>query len=194
MINLLPPQLKQEYHYARLNTGLMRWVTLVGFGIVGLVLLCGIGWLYLQRQADTYTAQAVAAEANLKTQKQAETQKEAKEVSDSLKLAVQVLGKEVLFSKLLKQLATTIPTNVSLSGLNIAELSGGVDISANTTDYKSATQLQINLTDPNNKIFEKADIVSINCATSTNKYPCSVTIRAQFAKNNPFLFVNNKGA
>ena len=194
MINLLPPELKQEYHYARLNTGLMRWVTLVGFGIIGLVLLSGIGWLYLQQQADSYSAQAVAAEAGLKDQKQTETQKEAKEVSDSLKLAVQVLAKEVLFSKLLKQLAITIPTNVSLSGLNISELSGGVDISASTTDYKSATQLQVNLTDPDNQIFEKADIVNINCASSTNKYPCSVTIRAQFAKNNPFLFVNNKGS
>jgi Tfp pilus assembly protein PilN len=172
----------------------MRWVVWVGFGIAGLVLLSGIGWAYLQQEAQTYTDQAVAAEAKLQTQKQAEVQKEAKEVSDSLKLAVQVLSKEVLFSQLLKQLAKTIPSNVSLSGLTISELAGGVDITANTTDYKAATQLQVNLTDPANQIFEKADIVNINCATSTNRYPCSVTLRAQFTKNNPFLFINNKGS
>lgn len=192
MINLLPPDLKKEYHYARQNTGLVRWLASFGLGIAGLIVLSGVGWIYLQQQADNYAVQAVIAEAGLKEQKQAEVQAEAKDVSDSLKLAVQVLSKEVLFSKMLKQLAITIPNNVALSGLSISELKGAVDITANTTNYNAATQLQVNLTDPANQIFEKADIVSINCATSTNKYPCSVLVRAQFAKNNPFLFINNK--
>ncbi|HSX29578.1 MAG TPA: hypothetical protein VLE73_03400 [Candidatus Saccharimonadales bacterium] len=194
MINLLPPSYKQDYHYARLNAGLLRWIMLMCFGIMGLVVLSGVGWVYLQRQADTYTLQAAEAEAKLDKKEQASVQKQAKDVSDSLKLSVQVLSKEVLFSKLLNQLAITVPSNASLSGLNISELSGAVDITASTADYKAATQLQVNLTDPANKIFEKADIVNINCTTSTNKYPCSVTIRAQFAKNNPFLFINSKGS
>lgn len=192
MINLLPPELKQEYRYARQNTGLARWLVSFGLGIAGLVMLSGVGWMYLQRQAETYSTQASLAEAALRQQKQAEVEKEAKDISDSLKLAVQVLSKEVLFSKMLKQLAITVPDNVALSGLTISELKGAVDITATTTDYNAATQLQVNLTDPANQIFEKADIVSINCATSTNKYPCSVLVRAQFAKNNPFLFINNK--
>jgi hypothetical protein len=105
-----------------------------------------------------------------------------------------------LFSQLLKQLAVIIPTNTTLSSLNISQASGALDITANTTDYKSATQLQVNLSDPTNKLFTKADIVSINCGgTSTGgaastKYPCSVTVRALFAANNPFLFISDSTA
>lgn len=193
MINLLPPELKEEYHYARRNTLLLRWVALFGFGILGVVLLAVVGAVYLQQQAKSYDVQAAAIEQSLTTQKQAEVQKEAQDMSNSLKLAVQVLSQQVLFSQLLQQMAVNTPPNVTLSGLSITEVKGAVDITAKTTDYNAATQLQVNLTDPANKIFEKADIVSINCATSTNRYPCTVMVRALFAKNNPFLFIHNKG-
>jgi len=195
MINLLPPELKQEYHYARENIGLLRWVISFVFGIVGLVMLCGVGWFYLQQQADTHLAQARQAQQELDQQNQAVVEKDAKAMSGSLKLAFQVLSKEILFSEMLTQLATTIPNNAVLSGLSISQITGAaVDITASTTDYTAATQLQVNLTDPANKIFEKADIVSISCAATApnNKYPCTVMVRAQFAKDNPFLFINNK--
>jgi hypothetical protein len=170
-------------------------VATFGLGLIGIVVLSVAGVWYLHQAAGTYTAQAAATQAYLDAQKQTETEKKVQEMSGSLKLAVQVLSKEVLFSKLLKQLGTIIPNNATLSNLSISELQGGVDITARTTDYNAATQLQVNLADPANKIFSKADIVSITCGTSaagSGKYPCTVVIRALFAKNNPFLFINNK--
>lgn len=195
MINLLPPALQAEYRYARRNAWLLRTVTLFGIGLTGIVVLSVAGVWYLHQAADTYTAQSAATQQYLDTQKQTETEKKVQEMSGSLKLAVQVLSKEVLFSKLLQQLGTITPSNATLSNLSITELAGGVDITAKTADYSAATQLHINLADPANKIFDKADIVSITCATPTTgggKYPCTVVIRALFAKNNPYLFINNK--
>jgi hypothetical protein len=88
-----------------------------------------------------------------------------------------------------------MPANANLTGLDINGVQGGLDITANAADYKTATQVQVNLSDPANKIFEKADIVDIKCDGSANaNYPCQVTIRALFAKNNPFLFINNRAA
>ncbi len=197
MINLLPPQLKQDYGYARQNTSLLRIVMSFGLGIAGLAIIVAAGFIYLQQTANTYASQADGIEASLKQQKQEEVEKQVQEVSDSLKLAVQVLSKEVLFSQLLTQLGTVVPANTSLSNVSISEVGGALDISAAAIDYNAATQLQVNLADPTNKIFSKADIVSIACDAEPpkdSKYPCKVTIRALFAGNNSFLFINGKAA
>jgi hypothetical protein len=201
MINLLPPDVKESYQYARRNVRLVHWVVALGFAFVGLVALSVGGLWYLQQQAKQYDSQIAAAEASLKQQDQTKVQKEVTDISNSLKLAVSVLSKEVMFSQLLKQLAIVTPNNATLSNLNISQVQGAVDITANTTDYNAATQLQVNLSDPSNKIFNKADIITINCTSGTaaggsaltatqSRYPCAVTIRALFADENPFLFIN----
>jgi Tfp pilus assembly protein PilN len=194
VINLLPPERKSDYRYARRNAGLLRFVAMFGVGLAGLAVICALGMLYLQQTARTYASETVAIEQSLKDQNQAEVEKEVKDISNSLKLAVRVLSEEVLFSQLLKRLAVTTPSNVSLASLSIIELKGGVDITAKTTDYNAATQLQVNLADPKNQIFAKADIVNISCITGSqgSKYPCTVEIRALFSDDNPFLFINDK--
>ena len=197
MINLLPPQLKEDYSYARQNLGMLRIVLSFGLGILGLVVISAAGFFYLQQSAKAYYKQAADLDTSLKNQKQEDVEKQVQDISSNLKLAVQVLSKEVLFSQLLVQLGTVTPSNVTLSNVTINEFGGALDITAQAANYKSATQLQVNLVDPNNKIFTKADIVSISCDavnTQGSKYPCKVVIRALFAKDNPFLFINGKVA
>ena len=198
MINLLPPDLKAEYRLARWNSRLAHVIVVLGFGFVGLAAIAAAGMLYIHQASNTYTAQAEELEQSLAEQKQGEVREQAQDISNSLKLAVQVLSQEVQFSRLLKQLAVAIPKDVSLTGITISDLQGAVDISARTVDYNAGTQLQVNLADPANKIFSKADILSIGCSTDVDpgsamaRYPCSVSIRAQFADNNPFLFINGE--
>jgi len=196
MINLMPPEFKQEYRYARRNSGLLHMLILFGVGLAVLAVIVAAGLVYLQQAAKTYKVRAASIEATLKEQKQSEVETQVKDISGNLKLAVQVLSQEVLFSQLLKQLAVVTPNNATLSGITISQLQGAVDVTAKTTDYTAATQLQVNLADPANKIFSKADIVSITCVTPTGttdtKYPCTVVIRALFATDNPFLFINSK--
>lgn len=193
-LNLLPPDLKQHYGYARRNTAMLRRLSLFGIGLAGLVVIAIAGLIYIQQAADAAEDRIVTAEQRLVEQNQAEVEKNITEISSNLRLAVQVLSKEILFSKLLKQLAVIVPNNVSLSGLSINQTMKAIDITAHTTDYDAATQLQVNLADPVNKIFEKADVVNISCHTDTAAdaaYPCTITIRALFAKNNSFLFIND---
>jgi hypothetical protein len=120
-------------------------------------------------------------------------QKQVTTISNNLKLVVQVLSKEILFSDLLKQLGTVTPSNVILTDLSISQTQGAIDITALTTNYAAATQLQVNLADPKNQIFSKADIVGINCPSDKlgDQYKCTATLRALFATNNPFLFISN---
>ena len=199
MINLLPPDIKDNYHYARRNTRLIRWVFIFGFAFVGLAALSVGGIFYLDQQAKTFTSQAESTEALLKQQDQDKIVKEVTGISDSIKLTVQVLSNQVLYSQMLKQLATIIPANTALANLTISQVQGALDITANTADYTAATQLQVNLADPANKLFTNADIVNISCSqnstsgndTTANRYPCTVTVRALFAAENPYLFKNS---
>lgn len=190
MINLLPPQTKETYRYARRNRTLLRWAFTSAFWLAGGTLLAGGGYLYLNKTISDTTHRVDASNQQLQNQNLASVQKQVTDMSNNLKLSVQVLSQEVLFSKMLTQLATVMPSNTVLTGLTILQVQGAVDITANTANYQAATQLQINLADPKNQIFSKADIVTINCTDSAT-YPCAVTIRALFAQNNPFLFTND---
>jgi Tfp pilus assembly protein PilN len=196
MINLLPPELKETYRYGRRNRILSHWLVVAVLCLVGAVGLTAGGYLYLNHSIDNTNQQVAAGQRQLQQLNQAGVEKQVGDISDNLKLAEQVLSKEVLFSELLKRLSAVIPSNTILTGLSISQSQSSVDISADTTDYNAATQLQVNLADPSNQIFSNADIQTITCngGSSTNaSYPCSVDIRALFASNNPFLFINSKG-
>lgn len=195
MINLLPPDIKQHYLYGARNTTLLRWSLAFVVGLLGLGVLATYGLLTLQNSSNSYSEQVATAQQQLAKQDLQGTEKQVKELSADFKLVVQVLSQEVLFSKLLRQIATVIPSSAILTGLTINQTSGGIDITAAAKDYDTATQLQLNLQDPANKIFSKADIVSITCSTSAQNasYPCSVQIRALFSNSNPYLFINSKG-
>lgn len=194
MINLLPPDLKNELFYARRNKLLIKWITTGLICLFGGVLVAGGGYVYLNQSIKNTNQQIADTNTQLQQQNLTAIQTKVTTISNNLKLVVQVLSKEILFSDLLKQLASVTPSNTILTNLAIAQTTGSIDITAQTANYDAATQLQVNLADPKNKIFSKADIVSINCTNSGNagadQYPCSVSIRALFAKDNPFLFIN----
>jgi len=193
MINLMPPELKTGYLYARSNVILRKWVIAFLVAFLGLGALATYGMLTLKQSTLHYQNEITATQQIFAQEKSTQTQKQVQDISNNFKLAVKVLSQEVLFSQLIKQVAVAIPDNANLTGLTINQTQGGIDITADATDYKTASQVQVNLADPNNKIFSKADIVSIVCNgnSADPKYPCTVTIRALFAANNPFLFINN---
>jgi len=195
MINLLPPDLKEDYRYGARNTVLVNWVTAFVVALIGLGLLATYGPVTIQKSSNSYANQVALGQEQLDKQNLKGTEKQVKQISNDFQLVVKVLSKEVLFSKLLRQIATVVPPNTVLTGLNInPTTSSGIDITAAAANYTAATQLQLNLQDPDNMIFSKADIININCgATTGSPYPCTVQIRALFSNSNPYLFINSKG-
>lgn len=199
MINLLPPEIKSGYRYARRNVSLRKWVAVFVVALIGLGAITTYGLLTMKQATLHYNNQIASSQSLLKKEDFDGTQKKVQDISNNFKLVVQVLKQEILFSQLLQQMGTAIPAKASLTGLNISQVTGGIDISAVANDYNTATQIQINLADPANKIFTKADISSLTCnpkdtAQTKAIYPCTVNIRALFADNNPFLFINSQGA
>lgn len=194
MINLLPPAIADGYRYGLKNVVLRRWVISCLIVFIGLGILSTYGLLRLHQASVGYQKQVVATQASFQKEKFSQTQAQVKDMSNSFRLVVKVLGEEVLFSQLIAHIAATIPATANLTGLNINQTQNALDITAISTNYNAATQLQVNLSDPANHIFSKADIVSITCnsaASADPAYPCTVNIRALFARNNPYLFINN---
>jgi Tfp pilus assembly protein PilN len=193
MINLLPTEFKEDISYARRNTRLRRWVLASSGALLGIALIVAGGLLYLQKNINDYTDQVALSRQSLQAQKVDETQKRVEEISSSTKLTVQVLSREILFSKLIRQIGSALPSSTALNSLQIDKVQGGVQLNASAADFNAATQLQLNLQDPKNGVFEKADINSIDCATQADKparYPCTVTLRALFGKNNSYVYIN----
>jgi Tfp pilus assembly protein PilN len=196
MINLLPPAARQEYQYARRNVRLRRWASACLVAMVGLGLLLTFGLLTMQ-QSSKNLQQQIASNQTLFTQENyTQTQKQVQDITTSFKLVVKVLGQEVLFSQVIKQIGSIIPAKAKLAGLTINQSQTAIDITAVAPDYTTASQVQVNLAAPNNKIFSSADLESITCnavnTTGSSDYdPCTVTIRALFANNSPYLFINN---
>jgi Tfp pilus assembly protein PilN len=195
VINLLPTDVKQDIRLARRNTKLRRWAGIFIASILGVIVITVLGLFYIHQNINSYSTQVSRTQKELTDQHLEDTQKKVQDISNNLKLVIQVLSREILFSKLIKQIAFAIPKNAVLTSLQISKVQGGIDISAAATDYATATQVQINLQDPANKIFDKADIINLACGKVSSgssvgsKYPCNVTIRAQFAKTNPYQFI-----
>lgn len=198
MLNLLPAEIRQNYRYARRNTSLKRWIVAP---LIALVILIGLG-LYgnsiMGKTADSYKSQISLAKQNLKNAQVDKIKSQISDISSNLKLTYQVLSQEVLFSKLLKEVTTVIPPNVVLSGLNINQQDDAIELSAYASDYTSATQLQANLVDKDNNIFQTADLESVDCTkpnvVGNQTFACQVNVRAQFAPNSQFLFITENGA
>lgn len=197
MINLMPPEAKEAYRYAQRNVSLLNWVVAAALSLAGIGIIGTYGWLTMRQNIMTSNQEVSSTERALEEADLKGTNQRVTDLSNSLKLAQQVLSQEILFSKLLKQMATALPNGANLTGLNIADVSSGgaLDVTAVATNHTTATQVQINLADPTNQLFARADIQSITCdETSESRYPCKITLRAQFAQKNPFLFINQKQA
>jgi Tfp pilus assembly protein PilN len=193
VINLLPPDTKENLRYARRNRVLRKWIIVSVICLFGGAVLLAGGGLYLQQSIDNASKQVADTQRQLDAQHLDTVQKQVTDMSNNLKLTVQVLSKEILFSKLLTQLGAVTPSNVSLTNLAIVQTQGSIDITAQAASYNAATQLQANLADPKNQIFSQADIENISCTSGEEgPYPCEVTIRALFSNDNPFLFINDK--
>jgi Tfp pilus assembly protein PilN len=189
MINLLPPDIKESIYYARRNAVLRRWLIAIVVALFGALVIIGFGQLSLRQTKQSIEHSNDRTRTSLTSQNIDEVQREVQDISNSLNLTVKVLSRQVLFSRLIKQVGSVIPPGTVLNGLTINQVDGGIDLSALATDYNTATQIQVNLQDPANGIFERADINSVSCSGDDTEYPCEISIRALFGENSQFLLI-----
>lgn len=195
MINLIPTEHKREIHFARLNAKLINW--LIGCAIVfaGLAVITAGSLFYLKQDVSSYQRQIDDGNKQLVDQKETETLKQVAEMSGNFNLVVNVLSREVLFSKLLRYVGSVMPEGTVLQDLNLSrDGSRGLTLTIGATAYDRAAQALVNLQSDENLLFKGADATKIDCESNESKdpYVCAATIRTILTDDNPFLLLNQE--
>ena len=200
MINLMPAEAKSAVMYARMNLRLLHWTLGCLLIIVAMVATVILGGFYIDSAKNNLGSSIEQTKTTIATQKLDKVQAQAESLSGGLKLIIQVLSKEVLFSKLLQQIGGLMPAGATLGDISLSNtVTGAIDLTANAIDYQSATQVQLNLQDPKNNLFDKVDTTSVACvdanqlstSTTASKYKCQILVRALFKPTAAVTFLAN---
>lgn len=117
MINILPPEIKQQLSYARRNTKLLRQL-LVSFAVA--TLLAGLMWLsfwYVNKQTLDYQAALGHRQADREAYKDVELKVQT--MQSNLGLIEKLLNEKTKYSALLDDLAATLPSGSYINHLSL---------------------------------------------------------------------------
>ncbi|MEK7471895.1 MAG: hypothetical protein AAB624_01475 [Patescibacteria group bacterium] len=192
MIDLLPTDVKKSRTYGRRNGQLLRWNFMCLLGILGILIIVGTGYFFVDNATLSAAKVKQQTEESIKTAKLDEAEVEYATFSNNLKTVVQILSSQVLFSELLQQIGGVTPNGATLNSVSLADTDNALDLSFTTSSAGLAPTIQVNLEDPENELFEKADIIQVSCQVDEDgDEECGVQLRALFKTDAKFLFLNS---
>lgn len=159
MINLLPPDIKESRLYASRNIALLRSCLFLAASVLFLGLMLGYGFYTLRLNAESITKTAALKEKELGDM--ASLQKQAQDLSDTIKTASTLLNRETKFSDLISKLGALMPEGASMKSLKLTgDTTQPLQISARLTSIDQAAVLQKNLL--SSTLFSAVDIQSVD--------------------------------
>lgn len=159
MINLLPPRIQKERRYGRLNRLVVR--LLIGIILIGIiasaVMLSGLQITSDDEDfLDTSIKQKEQIYGNVQVY-----ENQAGVFRSNVSTIEKLFDREVKFSQLLVEIASSIPVGAELTALSLTGTSTSpLQISATTNTQELAGTLRRNLVDSG--VFETADIQSVS--------------------------------
>lgn len=184
MINLLGPSDKKQLRAARANTTLVRYYFLAILVIVGSGVVLG-GGFYIADQNKNNSMVALSQAKN-DTADYAKVKQQSEEFASNLKMAKQILATEVVYSKMITDIANTIPQGTILTSLSLTPetISKKMELSFKTKSYDQGIQLKTAL--ENSDLFSDVSITSITSKgeEGSGAYPTDVNISAKFHPRN----------
>lgn len=191
MIDLLPVEIKKSRAYGRLNRTLLRWNALCSAAILGVLLIGGTGYFFINNAALSAADVKLETEKSIEKAKLSDVEANYAAFANNLKTVVQILSSQVLFSELLQQIGGVTPSGATLNTVSLSDTDNALDLDFTTSSTSLAATIQVNLEDPKNELFEKADIIQVSCSTSGGGVEsCNVQLRALFKEDAKFLFLN----
>jgi Tfp pilus assembly protein PilN len=118
MINLLPPDQKEQIRYAKLNRLALRyvWVSVVVIGVLGGIFAGSL--VMLDQQITQVTADVAVKKDTIADLNKTFTPK-AKDASERLKAISYVQGTQTKFSALISDIAKVVPKGVSIDSMTL---------------------------------------------------------------------------
>ncbi len=173
MINILPPELKQQLRYAERNSALGRWLGGITLATILVFSLVTTGIWYARRQL-------VNLRANLASQQLAEaafknTETNVKTLQSSLVAIDKLLSEQTAYSKLLADLAALLPSNTYINHIALTgDATKPVEMLATVDSVDRAAQLRTALN--NSPRIKSADIQNIAANEAGPGYAVSIVI------------------
>ena len=118
MINLLPPAVKEEIRYAKLNRLALRYLRVA---VAVVVALAGVfmGAFYLLEQQATVVINDVAQKQKTIADFNRDFTPKAKDASDRLNAIAYVQGTQTRFSALIEDIAKVVPQGVTIDSMTL---------------------------------------------------------------------------
>ncbi len=192
MINLLGPEDKKQLRAARVNTILLRYYFLAILVIAGAGGILAGGFYIADQNKNSSKVELSQAEND--TADYTTVRQQAETFSNNLKMAKQILATEVVYSKMITDIANTIPAGTILTSLSLTPetISKKMELSFKTKSYDQGIQLKTSL--ENSDLFSDVSITNITSKGQEGggAYPTDVNISAKFHPRN--ILANNSGA
>lgn len=118
MINLLPPGIKEQVRYAKLNRLVLRYVWTLGVVVVVLAGVFAGAFYLLQLQINAVAADVSDKEATITKLNKTFVPK-AKDASDRLNAIKYVQGTQTRFSAVVADIAKVVPQGVSIDSMTL---------------------------------------------------------------------------
>lgn len=178
VINLLPYEHKSEIRAARTNVVLLRYIMILITAAIVLGVL--IGGAYVALNDSKATAQVKADENTARLSEYQQTRARADAYRSDLATAKTILDSNVSFSKLIYQIANTVPRGVVLDDLALdpASFGSSVTMNASAKTFNDASKLR-DAFSANGQVFSNVQVQTIRSSetgSSGNPYPVKVVL------------------
>lgn len=161
MINLLPPEIKNEIRYGQLNILAVQYAVLIILVSLSLVAVLFFGVSVVS--GDERSLKQAIEEKQVVLSELDTTVAEAKELEQTIDTISALLKRELSFAALLKDIGAVVPSGASLTGLSLTgDESLPLSIDAVLSEQSTAAIMRENL--ENSDLFQNADIQSITAS------------------------------
>lgn len=178
MINLLPYEYKDEIRAARTNVILVRYIAIL---VLAAIVLGGLVFgAYLALNGTKASAELKAAENTARLSQFQQTKVRADSFRADLATAKTILDNNVSFSKLIYEIADTVPRGVVLDDLTLDPNTFGSSVSVNASakTFNDASKLRDAFI-ANNQVFSNVQIQTIRSSETNaagDAYPVKIVM------------------
>lgn len=188
MINLLGNNDKKQLHAARRNTIWLRYTLIIIVSLIAINLVLGATALLIIGQKQAFE-QRIGLNENKRDKQYLSDKANAETFRKNLTAAKFILSGETAYSKVILNIAHTIPTDCIMQNLTLTTQSFSVtpqSLGFNCRHQEDAIRLKTAM-EQNTDLFSDVHIVSTTDAAASgsggqNRYPISITMLAVIKK------------
>jgi hypothetical protein len=169
MINLLPKEAYASLHASRHNVLLLRFIFTLLFVFISTIVVA-IGTFLLINNQETM-AKTAQSDSEAKIQKYNKAEKDSKEFATNLKIAQQILAKNISYTTILANIAQALPNNtiVDTLTLNPSIINKPTQLLVHAKSYEDGVLIKDTLN--NSNIAKDASLLGINYETEPAAAP-----------------------